>query len=599
MKINVRLICLAIAIIMLAGVLAAVIFSIGALAEGEGGLRREETVYVELNEYGDPNSMVSSVYLSNGDKLSRVTDYTSLTEIRNVMGGAVPEINGQAVTFQADGEDVCYQGVTDKALPFSIKVSYAINGRPVTASELTGASGRVKISVKTANRLRSDVEVDGETAGLYTPFTIVCFASLNEKFSNIRCENAKQTQQAGQASVAGVMFPGLGESLGAANQGLFNDEMTIEADVDGFEMDGLMFVALNGIIDEEDLSSLDNIKELAEGVARMRDASNGLIYGAGKLEDGAREYADGLENYMGGISQLEKGLRQSAGGADGLADGAGEAADGAAALAEGAGRLRDGIGVFKRYTDEIAPLLEPVSEDEALQKAQRVADSVERALNVTLTPEQREKVVKAAAEYILEMNAAVLDSPLAELTGGVNELYDGAGKLEYGADGLHEGLAELQGGALDLSGGLDSLAGGAAALTDGGKQLQAGADGLFDAAGALRKGLKQLKRDGVTPLADIAEELNVSLSRKDALTSLSKDYRAFTGNNDSINAAVQFVLNTPDIFVPKPLEQDSTSVPGTTAPTGAPEREPAEEGFFSSIARWFSSIGETIRGWFK
>ena len=112
MKINVRLICLAIALIMLAGVLAAVIFSIGSLAEGEGHLRREETVYVELNEYGSPNSMVSSVYLSNGAKLSRVTDHTSLTEIRNVMGSAAPEINGEAVTFQADGEDVCYQGVT-------------------------------------------------------------------------------------------------------------------------------------------------------------------------------------------------------------------------------------------------------------------------------------------------------------------------------------------------------------------------------------------------------------------------------------------------------------------------------------------------------
>ena len=599
MKINVRLICLAIALIMLAGVLAAVIFSIGSLAEGEGYLRREETVYVELNEYGFPNSMVSSVYLSNGAKLSRVTDHTSLTEIRNVMGSAAPEINGEAVTFQADGEDVCYQGVTDKELPFSIEITYKLNGKPVTASELTGASGSVTIGIKTGNRLKSDVEVDGETVGLYTPFTIVCFATLSEGFSNIRCENAKQMQQAGEASVVGLMFPGLGESLGVTKPSLFNEEMTIEADVDGFEMNGLMFIALNGIFDEEDVGSLDKIQELAQGVEQMRDASNSLIYGAGTLENGAREYADGLEKYMGGLSALEKGLKQSAGGAAGIADGVGEAADGAAALAEGAGRLRDGIGVFKQYTDEVAPYLEPVSEEEALRAAERVADSVERALGVTLTPEQREKVVKSAAEYILEMNAAIADSPLAELAGGVNELYDGAGELYSGIDGLQDGLTELEGGARGLSGGLEGLANGSDALTDSGEELQAGIDELYSAIGALRKGLKRLGRDGVTPLAQIAAELNVSLSRKDALMALSKDYRAFTGNDESVNSAVQFVLNTPDIFVPKPLDKDAPSAPGTTAPAGAPEREPAEEGFFNSIARWFSSIGETIRRWFQ
>ena len=95
-----------------------------ALAESA----RHERVYAVVGTDGTVRSLTDSIRLENPEKLDVLTDSTLLTGIENVSGDESFTLDGQTLTWQANGKDVTYQGTSDKPLPVTPLVTATLDG---------------------------------------------------------------------------------------------------------------------------------------------------------------------------------------------------------------------------------------------------------------------------------------------------------------------------------------------------------------------------------------------------------------------------------------------------------------------------------------
>ena len=117
----------------------------------------------------------------------------------------------------------------------------------------------------------------------------------------------------------------------------------------------------------------------------------------------------------------------------------------------------------------------------------------------------------------------------------------GAGELKAGADSLKSGTGELSDGADELYDGILTLKNGIPSLVDGVTQLRDGAMQLSD-------GLKKFDEEGVQKIVE-AFDGNVSglIERVKAISSVSKEYRSFSGISDGMDGKVKFIFKTDEI----------------------------------------------------
>lgn len=516
--------------------------------------RRDESVYVDMDADGNITSVVSSVYLGNPSKEDSLTDYTTLTNIKNIAGLDSPTVEGQAVTFKADGEDVIYQGNGEgDALPFSISITYTLDGKRVQAAELAGQSGHLGITIQVTNREMRTVTVDEEAVDLYVPFTVICMYTFDETFSNVTT-SGKLTNQAGANTVMGVLMPGLRESLDDLDNESIKDTLTIETDVRNLSLPEATIIGAVGLVDESDLSGIDDVQELMDGLDEMEDATR-------KLRDGAKELRDGSQEYTDGTVEFADGARE-------LADGALEAADGGAQLTDGIGQTYDGIDKLYKKLETMGSMGggsggeggDTGSGGEEIEAAmtwlQKQATGTANAQNAM-----------ALLAYIdtlqsgLEQATAALEA-VAEMQTQMQQLLSGIGALRTGVKELYDGAYELAWGLYDLASGADELADGAVELVDGSAELTDGIDELYD-------GLREFHRDGMQELLDETSSINVSLSRKDALLDLSDGYNAFSAAKEVENGSVQFIYTIeeiePELPIPTPTPQADATAEGQEA----------------------------------
>ena len=259
---------------------------------------RDETVYVDMDADGNLTGIVSSVYLSNPSNFDEISDHTMLTNIKSLSSNDSPAIDGDQATFRADGKDVIYQGTAEKELPFSVSVEYSLDGKKMSAQEMAGKGGHVTITLRTVNHLAVEQEVDGEIVTLYTPFTVICMYSLNDSFRNITT-NGKLNTQSGSVSVMASLMPGLTESL-EDQSGDIHDTLTIEADVSAFRLDEATLIGVVGLVDESDLSGIDDVQDLFDALDKVEEAT-------GKLADDAQELYSATGDFAAGTADLTEG----------------------------------------------------------------------------------------------------------------------------------------------------------------------------------------------------------------------------------------------------------------------------------------------------
>ncbi len=311
-----------------------------AVHSASGGQNsKEETVYVLANADGSVQKIIVSDWLKNPSGANFINDISELDGIENVKGDEAYTMNPNNMrVWDAKGNDIYYQGTTQKALPVDVSISYQLDGKPISAEALAGKSGRVTIRFSYQNNQKETIEIDGKKETVYVPFVMLTGAVLdNDVFSNVQISNGKLLSDGDRSVVMGFAMPGLQESLNLDKRKLeIPDYVELTADVKDFRLDTTLTVASNDIFNHLDLEDLD-AQNLTSAISQLNDAALELV-------DGSSQLYDGLSALLEKSGELISGIDLLASGAGNLNSGAADLYSGASDLNSGASQLSSGLG---------------------------------------------------------------------------------------------------------------------------------------------------------------------------------------------------------------------------------------------------------------
>lgn len=359
---------------------------------------KEETVYVNADATGNSDEVTVSDWLKNSGSVSgNLTDESILKEIKNVKGDETFTENGDQLTWNTAGEDIYYQGTTDKELPVSVKLTYFLDGKEVKPDELKGKSGHLKIQVQYTNNEKKTVTVDGKEEEVYTPFVMMTGMILpNETFSNVTIDNGKVISDGSRNIVVGFGMPGLKDSLDldeettkeAEDKGVtIPENFEMEADVTDFTISSTFTVALTDLLDDMDMDNIIDVDSLKDSLNELEDAALELVSGSGTLADGASTLADGVSSYTAGADELNAGIQKYLGSNGDLngsvteyVNGVGKVVKGVKDYTSGTNALANGVTSYVAGEQKIAAGAAQLSQlSKGLEQVQTAVDTLSKA----------------------------------------------------------------------------------------------------------------------------------------------------------------------------------------------------------------------------
>ena len=268
--------------VVLAGTILA--SSVTPALAGEPEVSVDETAYITMDYYGNRTdlSIVKSVRL-NG--CTEFTDYGRYDVASNLSTTDRPSVSDEGVTWSLSdpGQDRFYFEVQPRdqflGLPWSIDVSYMLDGVPYKAEDLAGKSGLVEIDVTVTPDPLADEYYKNN-------FILVCGTGVDlGETKSFRAEGA-QLQTLGSYQLAAFMaFPGQEEHF------------HFEIGSDDFTFPGLIFASV-----PVTLSQVDDLSEMGkdkDDIKAAGDAIDGLL----------RDTLDIMTSMTAGTAQAAEGLR--------------------------------------------------------------------------------------------------------------------------------------------------------------------------------------------------------------------------------------------------------------------------------------------------
>lgn len=522
---------------MIADVLTSQLSSAPKVATEAKTDSKEETVFVFTKADGQQDHVIVNEKLKNVTGKSSITDVSSLSNITNLTGDETSTTNGNSLTWAADGNSITYQGTTTQTAPVSMKVTYYLDGKEISASDLAGKSGKVTMRFDYTNNAKKTITVNGKTKTVYVPFTMVTGMLLpSDNFSNIEVTNGKITEVNDSNVVFGITMPGLKDSLDMKfdNEKLDLDVpeyFEVTADVTDFELDMMMSMATSNFlsdIDTDDLS-IDNLKDkvnelqdaadqLTDGTNQLADATPQLVDGSKALADGTQQLNDQVPTLTDGVSQLDNGAGQLSDGLSTvvssmptLTSGISQLYDGSGKLFDGAKTLNDGVNQLKAGTSQLA------DETNGLPALQ------------------------AGISQYTEGVASAADGSDA-LASGSAQVADGLAQLQAqlsGENGLMDGMVKLADGSAQVSNGLAQLSDGLTAsiseYESNKTKLKTSAQALEAAGTQLNGTLSALGNDNllIQPATDMYSESGLTTAAQTALANKYMDAYSFVTANAS------------------------------------------------------------------
>lgn len=353
-------------------------------------LFKNETVYVIADADGSAKKVIVSDWIKNTTKRKTLSDISKLENIENVKGDETYKIDeDNMLEWNADGEDIYYQGTGKDELPVGLSISYTLDGKKISAEQLAGKSGKVTMHFDYQNRKSENVKIDGKEEKIYVPFVMLTGMILdNEKFSNVEVSNGKIINDGSHTYVAGFALPGMQSNLDIDNEDFeIPDYVEITSDVENFELATTLTLATNDMFSDVDFSKADDkIDSLSESLSDLTDSSkqlidgssafyNGLntlldksgelIEGVEQLYDGAKQIKEGSVSLDAGAGTLANGADELDNGVDALNNGAVSLDNGLSSLKNGAENLDSGVAALQGYIATLSSGLETVSENSA------------------------------------------------------------------------------------------------------------------------------------------------------------------------------------------------------------------------------------------
>ena len=262
---------------------------------------KDESVYVKADAAGRPTEKTVEVVLKKIEGADPIEDRSNLREIKNTEGNEEYTEAGEGrYLWQNNGEDIHYKGKSDQALPVNVRITYYLEGQEVSAEQIAGKTGKVKI--------RFDYENSTDV-----PFMVLSAAMLPaDVFSDVEVTNGKLMDLGDQKAVIGFAFPGLMDALKLVDyepteEIVLPEYVEIEARAEEFALDFTASVVSTGLFEDLEDKDLEDLDELPEDMEDLTDASSEIRDAAQELADGGSEFGDYLSQYFDGLSQLSEG----------------------------------------------------------------------------------------------------------------------------------------------------------------------------------------------------------------------------------------------------------------------------------------------------
>lgn len=390
-----------------AAVLAAAVGPAWAAPIGDGVEPTcDEAYYATLDYYGNltEGSVVKS-YTLNG--AASLTDYGTYDEVVNLTDGTAPALRDGAAEFRfAEGsapERFYFEGKTAEPfrdLPWTISVSYALNGVAARAEDLAGKTGVVEISVEA---------IPNGSASEYARnnYTLEAMAMFNQ--DDILSLEAPGAQVQLVGNIRAVLFVALpGEE----------NTFTVRVGCDDFSFGGWTFLMVPAT-----LGQLEEVSKLSQRKDDLEEKYDKLSGSMDALLDSLAALSGDLRSTAAGLDELDQ-VRQSV-------------SDGKDRVQESGDRALEDL---KALAGSLSPF--PGHMDGADSSVTEVTDALTR-------------LTDTAVDIRKELDD--ISSCLKDLEDDLDDLIDGSGDVQNALDRVTADLKRLRSSTEALRGSLDIL----------------------------------------------------------------------------------------------------------------------------------------------
>lgn len=421
---------------------------IGKLVNKKSGVdntTKDETVYVISDAKGQSGKVIVEEWLKNRDKAETIEDVSDLKDITNIKGDETFTQNGDKLTWQAGGNDIYYEGTTEKQVPISEKITYYLDGKEIEPEQLAGRSGKVTIRFDYENHEKTTIEKDGKSIEVYVPFTVMTGMIVSDDFTNIEVTNGKVVSDGKNNIIVGMAMPGLHESLQKEKDDFddsieFPDYVEVSADVENFSLEMTASVAMSGLLSDMNLSDVD-LTDLENSIDELSDGSEQLEDGSKQIKDGLGTLKDSMDTFKSGASDLSSGIKD-------YTDGTKKLNDGLKTLNASTGTISKGVTTLNASAKTIAAGVQ----------------TLDQALNTEMSDQEKAAAKKQVSAMFAEDSAAyqiIYKSAAANFTNTmtgdatVSQIQSGISGMGLTSDGVVAALAQYyaQNGFTDVTSG--------------------------------------------------------------------------------------------------------------------------------------------------
>ncbi len=346
---------------------------------------KRERIYAVTDISGNVQSLTDSIRLENKDGLDRIEDRSMLQNIEITEGDASFSQDGDTLIWQADGNDISYQGSSDRTLPVLPVVRVTADGRELSGDELKDLNGRICLEVRyeapedrmlfaaTIIPIPKDgvSELELTDAFLLDEGGMQCAAGwgvsgLDEEENQLDAEGQStetdQTEAEGQSTETD-QTEAEGQSTETDRteaEGHIPDSFTISFMADHAKLSWMYTVcSAEPFHSLKDLAADSSDADISSEISAAKDILFALSEGS-ELPECAGKSGEAAEK----IGQLNQGLTDLDDGAVKLSDGAGQLAEGADKAWSGSQELSTGLSALcennQTLTDAMSAMLDAV-----------------------------------------------------------------------------------------------------------------------------------------------------------------------------------------------------------------------------------------------
>ncbi len=355
--------------VLLSAVMAGSMMPVTVFAQSndENPTEKTETVYSVLNSDGSISDTIVSSWLHDEDGINNIKETLNLKDVKNIKSNEKPSKDGNTYTWNAKGNDVYYEGTATKQLPVSVKIRYELDGQEMSAKDMEGKSGHLKLTISFTNNYSEVKNINGKSIVIHPSYLAGGMLNMSTgNFTNVKCESGKIVNDGTNEMLAFANIPGLNETLRSAGLDKVNDQLgisddvTVEADVNDFDLGSIMIGMTNEIDLASELGEIGSVSELTDGIDQLIEADNQLIDGSKQLYDGTtqlkeqaapltgssdqvRQLSAGAIQLNDGVKALQTGITQYTAGASAINEGVNQLY----AIPQGAAQISEGITTYK------------------------------------------------------------------------------------------------------------------------------------------------------------------------------------------------------------------------------------------------------------